>query len=519
MKHGPITRRDFLKLLATAGLLAPISKFSQFPSKPVSQANNLGKPNIIILLFDTLSARHMSLYGYERNTTPNIANFSKKSTVFHRNYSSSNFTQSSTASLFTGVYPWSHRSLDFYTPLLKRFEKNNIFSDIDSDYHTIAYTHNVHVEDILVQFRSDIDTLKPIGDLVVYDETKYRSLFNHDRRLGTFAAKNWIETFPAPSHSLILDSIFTFYHAANSLGVSQNYKSKYPLGMTNFDGRTFILEDAIDWISQAAVSTPQPYFGYFHLLPPHAPFRPRADFYGMFAKDKFKLPEKPEHHFTQKINYKKQNIYCQWYDEYIAHVDAEFGRLIQQLDRQGLLDNSYLFLTSDHGELFERGIHGHATPAVYESVIHTPLIVRAPGQTEGANIYSPTNIVDIYPTLLSLTGQQPPDDCEGVVLPTLGDSEDHDRIIFSMYTQQNAAQKHLTKVTYSAIKWPYKLITYKGYSDFDNIDELFNLDEDPEELNNLTKHHPSIVADLKDELRNRQSEAEEKYLGSANISN
>ena len=512
MKQQHITRRDFLKLLGIAGIFAPMSNLFRFPDESNLTVNDSSKPNIIILLFDTLSARHMSLYGYGRNTTPNIDRFAKTSTVFHRNYSSANFTQPSTASLLTGVYPWSHRSLNFFTPLLNNFESNNIFTGLASSHYSITYTQNIHTANILDQLKTNIDLLKPIRDLVVYDGNKYQNSAKNDVPLGPYAARRWIETYFAPSYSLFLNPIFTTGQAINASIINNKYKSEYPLGISQRDGYLFKLEDAIDWIVQITSSTVQPYLGYFHLLPPHEDYKPRADFLGMFSDDNFNQIEKPEHHFTENVSEEQQKLNRRLYDEYIAFVDEEFGRLVRQLESQGTLDNSYLILTSDHGQLLERGIHGHSNPALYESVIHTPLIIHSPGQTERLNVYSLTNIIDVVPTILDLMNQNQLSISEGVALPSLGGTEDNDRIIFSMYTQQNAKLKPLTNVTYSAIQWPYKLINYRGYQGYDDIVELYNLETDPDELNNLAKENHTIVGFLKGEIIKRQSVAEKISL-------
>lgn len=511
MKQSKVSRRDALKFFGTLGIFSAASKLLR-PITHASQSQNISKPNFIVIVFDTLSARHMSLYGYERKTTPNIEKFAKTSTVFHRNYASSNFTQSSTASLFTGVYPWSHRSLDFFSLPLDAYIKANIFNKLPSSHKALAYTHNIHVLNLLEQYKADIDMLKPIEDLVVYNANKFPNSFKNDNLMGFYATKRWRESFYAPSYSLFMQPTFTFAQTISSMNVNKKYKSEYPLGLGDRDGYLFKLEDAMDWIGQVAESTSEPFLGYFHLLPPHEVYRPRAEFLGMFAKDNFKLPNKPEHFFTENISKEKLDAFCDQYDEYIAMVDAEFGRLVQQLESQGILENTYLILTSDHGQLIERGIHGHSGPTLYESVIHTPLVIHAPGQTEGKNVHSLTSIVDLAPTLLHLSNQQPLDGYEGSVLPTLGGKEDEKRIIFSMHARQNAKMKPLTRVTLSAIQGQYKLIYYKGYPEYEDVEELYDLENDTEELSNIAKEKPLIAAMLKEELAKQQAKVEKNAL-------
>ena len=513
MKHGQVTRRDLLKLFGAVGLFAPLSKIFQHVDNQELGIGNSQTPNIIILLFDTLSAGHMGLYGYGRNTTPNIDKFAKTSTVFHRNYSASNFTQPSTASLLTGVYPWSHRSLNFYTPLLKNFEKNNLFSKINSNFFTQTYTHNTFVMTILEQFEDYIDQLKPIEDLVVYDSNHLPNFFANDYPMGFYAAKRWRDNYIGPSHSLFFNPVLSVLQSLASSQIQKANNKKYPLGLVdNQESYIFKLEDAIDWIAKSTVSTAQPYLGYYHLLPPHEAYRPRADFAGMFTDDKFTLPEKEDHYFSRGETQDKLEKYRDRYDEYIAFVDSEFGRLYKLLEENKTIDNTYFILTSDHGQLFERGIHGHGV-TLFDHLLHIPLIIHAPDQTQGKDVFTPTSIIDIMPTLLKLTNQDIPDWLEGKNLPLFEEPGDARRIIFSMDGRENHKMAPLKKVTFSAIQWPYKLIHYRGYPGFDDVDELFRLDNDPEELDNLAASFPSIVAELKNEILEQQRIAEIKSIG------
>lgn len=108
-----ITRRDFLKL---AGLL-PLS--IALPS--VSQSTETDKQNVIIFVFDALSAHNISLYGYPRKTMPNLVRLAEKAVVYHNHHAGGNFTTPGTASLLTGVLPWSHRAEQY-----KRYRERHL---------------------------------------------------------------------------------------------------------------------------------------------------------------------------------------------------------------------------------------------------------------------------------------------------------------------------------------------------------------------------------------------------------
>ncbi len=160
-------------------------------------------------------------------------------------------------------------------------------------------------------------------------------------------------------------------------------------------------------------------------------------------------------------------------------MDANFGQLYLHLQKTGVLDNSYLIVTSDHGQLFERGVHGHVTPLLYDPVIHIPLIVSAPGQSTRRDVYSPTSCVDILPTLLKITGSPLPDWLEGNLLPGFEDEVVSEPPVFAMEAKQNSSFKPLTRATFAMMKGDYKLIWYLGYPGYDDVYELYNLTTDP----------------------------------------
>src|SRR5678815_4536670 len=97
----------------------------------------------------------------------------------------------------------------------------------------------------------------------------------------------------------------------------------------------------------------------------------------MCIRDRYR----PIHELSEKrLDSGTLQIQRRSYDEYIASWDQETARLFQFLEESGLTENSYIFLTSDHGELFERGELGHWSKMIYDPLVHVPLIVRKPGQ-------------------------------------------------------------------------------------------------------------------------------------------
>jgi arylsulfatase A-like enzyme len=255
-------------------------------------------------------------------------------------------------------------------------------------------------------------------------------------------------------------------------------------------------------------SDASPHFSYFHLYSPHFPYRPRNDFQKLFQEDGFTPVSKPVHPMSAGIDQNYLNSQSTLYDRQIAQVDDEFGRLIAKLEKDGILENSYVILTSDHGELFERGFMTHGEVFMYDPVLHIPLIIRAPGQVTREDVHSLTSNIDILPTILSIAGKKTAPDVDGQILPGFGGQVDEDRPVFSMYAGENSAFGPLKKAVISMRKRQYKLIAYLGYDNFDHVYELYDLVNDPDELENLISKDTKTLSVMKAELFAYMDEAD-----------
>ena len=273
----------------------------------------------------------------------------------------------------------------------------------------------------------------------------------------------------------------------------------------------FLLNEVFDGLVSMFSEQKSPNISYVHLFPPHAPYSPLRKFYGMFWNDKYFPPSKPNHQLGDGHDERKVYIGRLSYDEYVASVDFEFGRFVDALEAAGVLDNTYLMVTSDHGELLERGCKGHDTPLLYDPIVHSPMLVRAPGQTSRQDVYAPVNSVDILPTILHLAGKPIPDWAEGEILPGLGGKENFERATFSVDAKLNPAFGPLTTATVAMRKGDYKLIYYRGYCGGEDSYELYNHAEDLEELHNLYKSEKTVARQMKAELLESLHAADKEF--------
>ncbi len=486
-----LNRRDFLKLVSLLPLLGiDLPYFSGAPEQPNLDPN---AQNVLILLFDTWSARHLSLYGYQRETTPNLTRLAEKATVYHNHYAGGSFTTSGTASLLTGTHPWTHRAFNFRGTVTETFQKKNIFSLFaEQQYHRVAYTHNQLVNTLLNEFRGGLNKLTPMHDLFLTDDWLLNNLLRNDYDIASDSEFYLLHQETGFNNSLFFSRLYHRLHENHRQDIDERFGDLFPRGIPNIKGRYyFLLEEAIDWIQTQLSSLPQPYLAYYHLLPPHDPYNTRQEFMNVF-RDGWIPVSKPEHFFSKGVVEKTLVRNRRLYDEFILYVDAEFGRLYDFMQKTGALDNTWVVLTSDHGELFERGILGHTTETLHEPLIQVPLLVFPPGQQTRIDVHTPTSCIDLLPTLLQVTGQTIPDWCEGEVLPPFsGADPDPERPIFVMDGKENLKLEPLKKASFAIRKGHYKLMFYSGFKGYHQRIEVHNLETDPEELINLA---PSLKA-------------------------
>lgn len=501
-----ISRRTFLKVIGSAAPALFFPKVSSWAGNNIKQSDT-SKPNVIIILLDAMSARNLSVYGYPRPTTPNLERFAEHALVYHSHYSSGNYTIPGTASLLTGTYPWTHRAINHSGMVKQSMIEENIFRAVGEGYRGLAFPQNVWSNLIVSQFADDIDTLIPSG---TYGDLDYLAgdLFSNDvntstRALDDFAFKEREQA------SLIFGPLLRALYFRNAAHLP---KDGYPNGLPNIDRYPlyFKLEDVFDGLASLLPGLQHPSFAYIHLYPPHGPYRATSKFDGQF-NDGWDPIAKPVHRFSEHSSGRSIASERRAYDEYLASIDWELGNLFDTLEKEGVFEKSYVIVTSDHGEMFERGQVAHTTPLLYEPVMHIPLLISTPGQKTRRDVYAPTNAVDVLPTIAQLTGNPTPSWTEGVPLPELGGVEDYERSIFTVEAKKSSAFKPLDIATVALREGTHKLIYYTGYEAEDSF-ELYDLEVDTEELNDLYPAQPAIAKKMKDKLLDTFSDVNKPYL-------
>lgn len=177
----------------------------------------------------------------------------------------------------------------------------------------------------------------------------------------------------------------------------------------------------------------------------------------------------------------KYQRYMHDYLSVIHSVDRNIGRVLDYLQKNGLLENTLIVYTSDQG--FYMGEHGWFDKRfMYEESFRTPLLMRFPGGKKG-NIEQLVQNIDYAPTFLELAGVEIPEDIQGEsFLPLLQGKQPQDWRKSLYYHYYEYPSEHAVKKHYGVRNDRYKLIHF--YDDIDSW-ELYDLKEDPMEMNNI----------------------------------
>ena len=503
-----LSRRDFLQL---SGILTASALLPTYVVKPVTANRDTNKANILIILFDAWSAANTSLYGYNRQTTPNLERLVNKAVVYHNHYSGGNFTTPGTASLLTGSLPWSHRAYLLNETVHPTYARKSIFHTF-KDYHRIAYTHNPIANTLLRQFIVALDSYIPMHTHYLDRDFLVDGFFSKDRDIATVSVNRALKQEDSGyAYSLLLSKFYGKYKQRQDKKRIE-VAPDFPRGIPNYDGISyFTLEQGIEGVLSKVEASASPFLGYYHFLPPHNPYTPRLEFLNQFKSDGYLPDRKPNHFSSEGASEQDLDKRRRYYDEFILYVDDQFARLYQGLEARGLLENTWLVLTSDHGEMFERGILGHMTASLHQPVIHTPLVIFPPGQQSRVDITEPTSAIDLLPTLASVSENQIPTWAEGRVLPpfeTPGSIPD----VFAVQVKKTGENRLITRGTVMLVRGQHKLTWYFGYPELGTdgeMIELYNLEADPQELNDLASAQPGLAAELSAAVKAKLAEMEQ----------
>lgn len=332
-------------------------------------------PTIVFLSFDTLAARHTSLHGYARRTTPELEELAREAVVFERCLANAPWTSPSYASQLTGLLPessWSAPDPERKRPEAAREPWRQWH--VPPERETLA------------------ETLRARG---------YRTVAFVDNPMcaAAFGFEQGFERFDTSAAEIPADD------------PEGGFRHQVPL--------------VLDWLAQ---HPDEPSFVFVNALDVHEPYRPAERVAGRFADDELArspdeqpvgknhrfgvIPERqagtlvPEGELPERL---RTAPLVQRYDAEVLDLDAALGEFVAALRARGLLEQLVLVVSADHGEAMGEPELKFGHGAQVEEVLHVPLVVRLPGGTSGGRrVAEPVELVDLFPTLCALSGAAAP---------------------------------------------------------------------------------------------------------------
>ncbi len=351
-----------------------------------AEAPSPERPNVLVIVWDTVRADHLSVYGYDRPTTPHLEAFAKDARVYENAWSPGIWTLAAHASVFTGL-PVESTGADERWMWLDSHHQTLAEQFGDHGYDTFAFSANALLarDTNLVQgFRVVLNTWK--GKVApMAKQATIAKLLPEDKSNELTA--DW----RPPNHG-----------ATNAEWAKAEYKEAGPL----------IGEGFLKWLDRRPTKD-QPFLAYLNMMEAHTPRIPSMEGRKAVMTDpqqiELGLSTDQGHinlHFYNfdKYDYTEAELAAinGVYDAALWDLDQATHTLMQGLEARGLLDNTIVVLTSDHGEnLGDHHLFNHRL-AMYESLLHVPLIIRYPEGLEPGREDAPVSTLDLYATLADL---------------------------------------------------------------------------------------------------------------------
>ncbi len=431
--------------IAASFLLATPRTTSQAPAS-IPQSL-LDKPNVILIMVDTLRADHLSCYGYKNNSTPNIDRFASDSVLYKNTFGQSSWTKPQGATLLTSLYPSSHNT--YLKPHILPDEIETLPEIMRSlRFYTLGIVNVIHFSPGF-NFNQGFDRyhyLAPDFFFYAQDSSSHLCLYNILRLIrARFLSKQ--------------KQVNHYYQDAQVVN-----------------------QLAFDWLEDVKASR---FFLFLHYMDPHDPY--------------FTHPYNGEgvaRVSTPKPNPDQAGEIEKLYDGEVSYLDHHFGKLIDFLKEAGLYDNTLILLTADHGEeFFEHGGWWHGL-TLYDEQIYIPLIIKYPkGQNRGIIKNEIVRTLDIAPTILDYVNSQVPQTMQGTsLLREYHLRSPQDQRVFSEENHENNILQSVRSDTWKFIRANQN--NPRGLSP----QELYNIAEDPEEKNNRAASKRDKAGQLEAEI-------------------
>ena len=474
-------------------LFIPIILLSCLPEK--AEESVPSKPNILFLFADDMAYNALAAMGNSHISTPNLDKLVEKGYTFSHAFNQGSWSGAvcvvSRAMLNSGRFVY-HARTDIHTvPLWGEIMENN-------GYQTFM-TGKWHNGDATVL--KSFDQAKSIG------KGMFETL-GGPKGAGYRRPTEDNDTWRASDTSLLghwAPPVKDIVHTDSGKVIGETYVVRKHTSELYADNAIAYLNDYGESKSE------KPFFMYVAFNAPHDPRQAPQSYLDMYPADEMPIPANymDEHPFDQGERYtlrdeilgpfprtkKVVQRHLQEYYAIISHMDAQIGRILSTLEEQGLAENTHIIFTADHGlAVGSHGLMGKQNP--YDHSIRVPLIFSGPGIPSNSISNELVYLQSVHPTTLALAGISIPSHVEFANLTPLFASSDEkgEEEIFGSYKD---FQRLIRTDTYKYVVYPQA----------EEV-QLFNLEEDPDELKNLA--NDLKFEKIRDELHARLEKLQQK---------
>lgn len=438
------------------------------------------RPNIVLVVMDSVRAANVSTYGYGRATTPTLDRLAAEGTLYERAISPGCWTLPVHATLFTGLYAATHGvtvsrdALPDGVPTLARLLA-------DAGYDTACFSNNPYVS-------TATGLAQGFGHL--------EDLWRATRPRGTAKPRGQALTESlqerGPSGRAAAATVRTLVRARSRVRRFREWSSTADSGAARTNERIAA------WLDERGARG-RPFFVFVNYMEAHERYRPPHPFNERFVPGPFarlraaRLGSKSDILAAARAGRTGGlEVVRGLYDGALAYLDSKLGELLDALAARSRLDEIAVVLTSDHGDSLGEHAHlGHRL-SLYEPLVHVPLVVRYPERfPPGERVSRLVSLGDLHPTLLELAGVRPE---QAAFRSLLADGPARSTVV-----AENTAPRVLGGVEMRMARGErHKLITKST-----GERELYDLVADPGETRNLAAdgEPPPAAAALEGELR------------------
>jgi len=447
--HAPVYFGGAFGLLAIVAILnlPAVAERRAQAGRPEASSD---LPNVLLIILDTVRAGNLSLYGYDRRTTPRIDEWSRSGVVFDRAYSTASWTLPSHASMFTGRYHFElmtgpGKALDDTYPTLAGVLARH-------GYATAGFVANLEF------------TTKASGLNRGFDRYE-----DYPVSMGALAKSSWL-------------SRMTLYHIGRMAGWKEPGR--------NFKDGDHVTAEFVDWLDERRT---RPFFAFLNYFEAHGPYEAPEPYSTAFGPRSRRGSINAHWRPRPESEYSVEQVqpWLNMYDGALSYLDHQIGVILKTLEAREELANTLVVIASDHGEMWgEHGEIGHLV-SLYEPVLHVPLVISFPGHVpENVRIAAPVSLRDLPVTILDLVGLSEASPISGTSMVPLWTPD----------MPGGKASVALAEVTNSPL-WskPFWAPVNRGdmaalFSDGlhyilngDGLEELYDLGQDPKEANDLAE--------------------------------